>query len=91
MEHFAGGMPLPTKPVTLSVEQLTELNQKLSDMRHDINNHLSLIVAAMELIRLKPDTAARMVTTMAEQPARIGESLKKFSGEFERALGITRS
>ena len=83
-------MPFPTQPVTLSVEQLTELHQKVADMRHDINNHLSLIVAAMELIRHKPDSAQRMVATMAEQPSRIGESLKKFSAQFEEAFGITR-
>jgi len=83
-------MPFPKEPVTLSVEQLTDLNQKLSDMRHDINNHLSLIVAAMELIRHKPDSAQRMVATMGEQPARIGASLKKFSAEFEKTFGISR-
>jgi hypothetical protein len=83
-------MPLPTEPVTLSVAQLAELNKKLSDMRHDINNHLSLIVAAMELIRHKPDSAARMVATLGEQPSRISESLRKFSAEFEKTFGISR-
>ena len=83
-------MPLPTESVTLSPAQLTELNGKLADMRHDINNHLSLIVAAMELIRHKPSSAERMVATLGEQPARISESLKKFSAEFEKAFGITR-
>jgi len=46
-------MALPTKPVTLSVAELQELNRKLSDMRHDINNHLSLMVAALELVRYR--------------------------------------
>ena len=81
---------MPTQPVTLTVEQLAELNGKLSAMRHDINNQLSLIVAAVELIRRKPELAERMMTTLAEQPARITESLLKFSAEFERALGISR-
>jgi hypothetical protein len=47
------GMAFPTEPVTLSVGELQELNRKLSDMRHDINNHLSLMVAALELIRYR--------------------------------------
>jgi len=76
--------------VTLSPAELAELNKKLSDMRHDVNNHLSLIVAAMELIRHKPESAERMVATLGEQPSRISESLKKFSVEFEKAFGITR-
>jgi hypothetical protein len=83
-------MALPKEPVTMSAQQVAELNGKLSDMRHDINNYLSLIVAAMELIRHKPESAARMVATLGEQPARISESLKKFSTEFEKTFGITR-
>jgi len=41
-------MGLPIQPVTLTVEQLGELNRQLGNMRHDINNNLSLIVAAAE-------------------------------------------
>ena len=57
-------MGLPSQPVTLTVEQLAELNRSLSNMRHDINNHLSLIMAAVELIRHKPQMAERMLTTL---------------------------
>jgi len=83
-------MPLPSQPITLTVEQLAELNGKLSSMRHDINNQLSLIIAAVELIRHKPQMAERMMATLVEQPPRIADALVKFSAEFERALGITR-
>jgi hypothetical protein len=82
-------MPLPEQPVSLTVEQIGELNNKLAAMRHDINNHLSLIIASVELIRYKPETAERMMTTLVEQPPRIAASLHKFSAEFEQALGIT--
>ena len=83
-------MGLPTEPVTLTVAQLDELNRKLATMRHDINNNLSLIVAAMELIRHKPQMTERMLTTLSEQPAKIGDAVGKFSLEFERTLGISR-
>jgi hypothetical protein len=83
-------MRLPDQPVSLTVEQVAELNGKLSAMRHDINNHLSLIIASLELIRYKPETAERMMTTVAEQPRRIADSLHKFSAEFERLLGVAR-
>lgn len=83
-------MLLPSQPVTLTVEQIAALNEKLSSARHDINNHLSLIVAAVELIRHKPSTADRMMATLADQPSRISERLSKFSAELERNLGITR-
>jgi hypothetical protein len=84
------GMGLPSQPVTLSVEQLAELNRMLANMRHDINNNLSLIVAAGELIKHKPQVAERMMATIAEQPAKVTEALKKFSAAFEAAMGITR-
>jgi len=83
-------MGLPTQPVTLSIEQLGELNKQLSTMRHDINNHLSLIMAAVELLKHKPALAERMMATLTEQPPRVTAAISKFSAEFERTLGITR-
>ena len=84
-------MSLPAEPATLTVAEIDELNKQLSTMRHDINNHLSLIMAAVELVRRKPEALERMTTTLVEQPARITEALMKFSTTFERALGIKRN
>jgi hypothetical protein len=59
-------------------------------MRHEINNHLCLIIAAVELIRLKPERTASMMETLIGQPPRTTASLLKFSAEFEQTFGITR-
>jgi hypothetical protein len=83
-------MVLPDKPVTLTAEEIAELNKKLSTMRHDINNNLSLVMAAVELVRLKPDSMTRLIPTLSEQPAKISESMTRFSVEFEKAFGIKR-
>lgn len=83
-------MALPTEPVTLTVEQINELNRKLSTLRHDVNNQLSLIIATVELIRRRPENAERMLAMLNEQPQRIAGSLAQFSGELEAALRITR-
>lgn len=83
-------MGLPTTPVTLSVEQVAELNQKLSHMRHNVNNNLALLVAALELLRRKPDLALKMVDSMANQPDKMNDEIQRFSADFEKALGITR-
>ncbi len=83
-------MRVPETPATLTPEQITELNGKLSHMRHEINNQLSLIVAALELIRMKPDMRDRMLNTVSEQPPKIINELQKFSADFEKAFGITR-
>ena len=84
-------MGMPTQPVTLSIEQIGELNRRLSVLRHDINNQLSLIAAAAEIIRFNPDMAKRMAVTLSEQPPKITEQLGKFSAEFGTMMGITRS
>jgi hypothetical protein len=83
-------MSLPTEPVTLSVEQVGELNQKLADLRHDINNYASLILASAELLRRRPESAERMLTGLTEQPAKIIAAVKQFSDNLETALRITR-
>jgi hypothetical protein len=83
-------MILPSQPVTLAVSQIDQLNQQLSTLRHDINNQLSLMLAASEVIRRKPEAAQRMSATFEELPRKITEALLKFSAEFEKNFGITK-
>jgi len=84
-------MGLPDQSITLTPEQIADLNKRLATMRHDINNNLSMVMAAAELAKLKPEMADKMLTRLLEQPAKISAQLKDFSAEFERALQITRS
>jgi hypothetical protein len=83
-------MGLPTGLVTLTPEQVDELNKKLSTLRHDINGDLALVVASAELIKLNPSALARMIATLMDQPRKIKERVDGFSADFEKALGITR-
>ncbi|MEN9573497.1 MAG: hypothetical protein RL514_1352 [Verrucomicrobiota bacterium] len=83
-------MGMPQTPVTLTPEQVAELNEKLAVTRHDINNHLSLIVAAVELMRRKPEIAPRMIESISQQPDKIIALLRGYSVEFEQTLSITR-
>ena len=83
-------MGLPTQPVTLSIEQIEDLHRKLAHLRHDINNNLSLIIAAAEMMRFKPELLAKMMNTLDLQPPRITEAVARFTEDFEKALGITR-
>ncbi|HEX5399841.1 MAG TPA: hypothetical protein VFY06_12430 [Verrucomicrobiae bacterium] len=83
-------MLLPDQPVTLTVEQISELNQKLTTLRHDVNNNLALVIAAAEIIRRKPESAERMWNGLTEKPHKIAEVVAQFSRELEAALGITR-
>ena len=81
-------MAAPDSPVTLTPEQIEGLSALLADTRHNIN--LSLIIAALELIKRKPDSTERMVATIAQQPDKRMSEMRDFSGEFEKLLQITQ-
>lgn len=83
-------MATPASSVTLTPEQIEDLSKKFSALRHDVNNNLSLIVAAAELIKYNPSSSARMANTLVEQPQKITDHLARFSAEFEKTLGIHR-
>ena len=80
----------PAGPVTLSAEQIVVLHQKLRTMRHDVNGHLANIIAAAELMRMRPETAAQRLPLLLDQPHKAAESIAEFSREFETLLGLTR-
>jgi hypothetical protein len=83
-------MGLPQEPVSLTPDEVARLNRHLSDTRHSINNHLTLISTALELMRRKPESIPRMLDSLAEQPQRIRDEVVQFSDAFERALNIHR-
>lgn len=83
-------MSLPSQPITLTVEQIVDLNAKLADLRHDINNNVALLLSAIEMMRRRPDTFEKMLDSMARQPQRISEAVVQFSKALETALKITR-
>ncbi len=82
-------MGLPNEPVTLSAQEIADLHKQLREMRHDINNHLCFIVAALEIMR-KPEKAEEMRSTVTQQALKIPEELKRFSTSFEQKFGIVK-
>ena len=83
-------MSLPLQPVTLSVEQISELKQKLTDLRHDVNNNIALMLSALEMIRRKPESRDAMLDSFARQPQKVTDAVTRFSKDLEAALQITR-
>ncbi|HEX7569157.1 MAG TPA: hypothetical protein VF492_01500 [Verrucomicrobiae bacterium] len=77
--------------MTLTEAQVLALHQKLRDMLHDVNGRLANIVAAAELIRLRPDQPpAERLKLLLEQPHKAAESISEFSRAFEGSLGLKR-
>lgn len=79
------------RSVTLSAEQVGEISLKLATLRHDVNNHLTKIIAAIELTRLRPASAERRWDEAAGEPVKIAERIATFSRELEALLGVSRS
>ena len=77
-------------PVTLSEEQILALHQKLRNMRHDVNGRLANIVAAAELMRMRPESAAERMQMLLDQPHKAAETIAEFSREFEALFGLKR-
>ncbi|MBM3881902.1 MAG: hypothetical protein FJ387_19615 [Verrucomicrobia bacterium] len=85
--HF---MHVPDRPVTLTADQVKSLAVELSELRHDVNNYLSLIVAAAEIIHQRPEMISEVMGTLFEQPQKISQKILTFSEAVEQLLGIHR-
>ena len=81
-------MAFPKNPVLIDPAQVEFIVHRLADMRHNVNNHLSLIAAAAEIAMRKPDMLERMMNTLTEQPHKITQEIRKFSDELESLLGL---
>lgn len=83
-------MSQPSEPVTLSIEQLRELKQQLSDLRHDVNNNVALMLSALEMIRRRPETTEKMLDSFSRQPKKLNDTVVEFSKSLETALGLNK-
>jgi hypothetical protein len=83
-------MGLPDHPVTLSPSEINEIEKSLADLRHNVNNHVALIMASVELMRRRPEVSRRTLDSVASIPAKITDQLRAFSAKLEKALQITR-
>jgi uncharacterized membrane protein len=81
----------PGGPVTLNEQEILALHQKLRDMRHDVNGRLANIVAAAELMRMRPESAAERLQMLLDQPHKAAESIAEFSRAFEASFGLKRA
>jgi hypothetical protein len=81
-------MDVPRRSYSLTPAQIEELNRQLQDMRHEVNNHLALIVATGELLQHRCEAPQSLVATLLQQPPLIIEKLEGFSRLFEQTFGL---
>jgi hypothetical protein len=84
------GMYKINGPISLTENQIVGLHEKLRKMRHDVNGRLANIVAAAELMRLRPESAAERLQILLDQPHKAADSIAQFSREFEELFGLKR-
>ncbi len=77
-------------PLNLTDEQVLALHRRLRDMRHDVNGRLANIVAAAELIRLRPESMEDRLRILLDQPHQAADAISHFSRDFETAFGLVR-
>jgi hypothetical protein len=81
-------MSFPTEPVTLSPDQVRELGQKIADLRHEVNNSLSWIAAAAEILRRHPERGPTLWEGLIKKPHRVADDVSRFSRDLEKMLRI---
>ncbi|HEY9173152.1 MAG TPA: hypothetical protein VI136_12780 [Verrucomicrobiae bacterium] len=82
----ADGLGQQAQPVRLTVAQMEELNESLANMRHDINGQSSVVLAALELLKLRPGDRARHVARLVGVPVRMQTIMDDFCGKFAKTL-----
>jgi hypothetical protein len=76
----------PNSSITLTSDQVAELRRNLKEMRHNVNNLLSLIVTSIEVAQLKNGMTPRLLSIISEQTPKIADEVWKYSSTFETAL-----
>ncbi len=84
-------MTQPTHSVTLLPEEVLSLTRNFSTLRHDVNNQLALLLASLEVIQRKPETAVRLTDSFGSAADRIMAELRAFSDQLEKALQVGSS
>jgi len=82
---------IPTSSVTLSPEQLSLLDRRLTNLERDIHGHLQPLLELSRLARVSPDQLQTRAPELASHAPRISAEIQKFSGEFDAAFGIRRA
>jgi hypothetical protein len=75
----------------LTPAEIAEIHQRLSSFCHNVNNHLSLIMAATDLMRRKPEATERALEAMRVPPEEIARELRCFRSDLEKILGLNHS
>ena len=72
---------------TISHEELVELQKKFSEIKHAINNALSVISALSEMSQRRPDYSEKLASTVLIKVPQIVSSLEEFTQALNEKAG----
>ena len=77
-----------TEPaITLSKEDISQLQKKFSEIKHSINNALAVMMALSEMSQRRPDYAEKLASTVLSKAPQIVTSLQEFTQVLNEKAG----
>jgi hypothetical protein len=73
--------------ITISREELAELQSKFSEIKHSINNALAVMMALSEMSQRRPDYSEKLATTVLTKAPQIVSSLQEFTQALNEKTG----
>ena len=73
---------------TLSAEELSQLQEKFSEIKHGINNALAVMVALSEMSQRRPDYAEKLASNVLTKAPQIVSNLQEFTALLNEKAGV---
>ena len=73
--------------LTVSREELAELQTKFSEIKHSINNALAVMMALSEMSQRRPDYSEKLAATVLTKAPQIVSSLQEFTQALNEKAG----
>lgn len=79
-----------SEEITLSREEMAQLQKKFSEIKHSINNALAVMMALSEMSQRRPDYAEKLASTVLTKAPQIVSSLQEFTQALNEKAGTAR-
>jgi hypothetical protein len=71
----------------IAQEELVQLQQKFSEIKHSINNALAVMMALSEMSQRRPDYSEKLASTVLVKAPQIVSSLQEFTEALNEKAG----
>jgi len=89
VRRIASGMP--TKPVTLTADQVALFQRRLLNFERDMQEHLAPLLELIRIARQDPQQLQTRSAEFSQAPPKISAEITNFATEFDKTFGIVRT